>query len=206
MATLTPSKVGEKVQSPEDLLRRTIKVSEWNPSLTLLYFHTPHEELAKDKLVGAAGATFRQCATFGDRDVQRWLGLYHPVEVDMGPSDVKTAERLGMKDGAIMAVVDQDLNVLATMKPTDRPEGVAAFLKATLKSDACKTFWAPIEKTIAEQKVALDEARALARQDKWKEASEKYESIVMSGVKVADFYNDAVREAGKAARKAKDEK
>src|SRR6185436_11256141 len=96
---VTPKSPDEKVESTEELLSRTLKISKWNPSLTLLYFHTPHDGLEKSKLVGLAGATLRQCKTFHDQDVLKWLMLYHCVEVDMATSDLKTAERLGYKEG-----------------------------------------------------------------------------------------------------------
>jgi hypothetical protein len=208
VSVVTPSAPGEKVETPEDLLRRAVKVTTWTPSLTLLYFHTPHEELEKSKLVGAAGQTMRQCKTFHDEQVARWLSLYHPVEVDMGKSDAKAAERLGCKDGAIFAVVDQDLNVLATSKVIETSEGVKSFLEKTLKSEACKSFWAPYAKQMEEQKAELAAARALAKQEKWKEASEKYASILATPIfRVSgDLYDVAVKESAKAARKAAEQK
>lgn len=199
---VTPAAPGEKTETPEAVLERTLKISKWNPSLTLLYFHTPHEELDKSKLVGAAGATFRQCKTFFHEDVARWLSLYHPVEVDMGKSDAKTAERLGFKDGAMFAVIDQDMNVLATSKPIANSEGVAAFLKTTLKSEKCAKYWEPVAKQIEEQKKALDAARALVAKEKFKEALDQYDLVLGSNVRVGEFWDDAAKEAAKIRRKA----
>ena len=202
---LTPAadaKPGEKVETPDEQLARTLHVSAWNPSLTLLYFHTPHEDLDKSKLTGAAGASFRQCKTFHNEQVVRWLSLYHPVEVDMGKSDAKTAERLGFKDGAMFAVVDQHLNVIATSKPIVNSDGVAAFLEKTIRSESCKSFWSNVQTTIDEQKKALEKARELVRQDKFKDAMEQYAIVVNSNVRVADFYDEAAKEAAKIARKA----
>ena len=204
-AVLTPgadAKVGEKPETAEDRLARVLHVSSWNPSLTLLYFHTPHEDVEKNKLAGAAMASFKQCRTFHDEQVVRWLSLYHPVEVDMGPSDAKTAERLGCKDGAMFAVVDQHLNVIATSKPIATPEGVAQFLEKTIRSESCKSFWTNVQTTIDEQKKALEKARTLVKQEKFKEAMDQYAFIVNSNVRVADFYDEAVKESGKIARKA----
>lgn len=202
LQTVTPKDPAEKVETPEALLERTLKISKWNPSLTLLYFHTPHEDLDKSKLAGAAAATFRQCKTFFAEDVARWLSLYHPVEVDMGASDAKTAERLGFKDGAIFAVIDQDMNVLATSKPLAKSENVAAFLEATIKSEKCAKYWAPVQKQVDEQKKALDAARSLVAKEKFKEALEQYKLVLDSNVRVADFYDDAAKEAAKIQRKA----
>lgn len=202
MQTITPAADGARAESPDELLSRTLNVSKWNPSLTLLYFHTPHEDVEKGKLAGAALATFKQCRTFHDEQVVRWLALYHPVEVDMGKSDAKTAERLGCKEGVLFAVIDQHMNVLATSKGVEKPEQVEAFLKTTIKSEACKTYWTAIQSQIDEQKKALEEARALVKQEKFKEAMEKYTLILNSKVRVADFYDDAAKEAGKIARKA----
>ena len=202
---LTPAanaKAGEKPETFEEQLSRTLHVSAWNPSLTLIYFHTPHEDIDKSKLAGAALATFRQCKTFHDEQVVRWLSLYHPVEVDMGQSDMKTAERLGCKDGAMFAIVDQHLNVIATSKPITSSEGVAAFLEKTIRSESCKSFWSNVQTTIDEQKKALEKARALVRQEKFKEAMDQYAIVVNSNVRVADFYDDAAKEAAKIARKA----
>jgi hypothetical protein len=201
MTTVTPAEPGEKTETPEMLLRRTLHVSEWNPSLTLLYFHTPHADLDKSKLVGAALTTFKQCRTFSDEQVARWLSLYHPVEVDMATSDAKTAERLGFKDGAQFAVIDQDLNVLFTSKSLAESENVASFLKTTIKSDKCVKYWEPVQKQIEEQKVALAKARELVKKDKLEEAMEQYKLITGSHVLVAEFWDDAAKEAAKVARK-----
>ena len=198
---MTPTEPGEKAESPDALLRRTLHVSEWNPSLTLLYFHTPHAEKEKNQLTGAALATFKQCKTFTNEQVSRWLALYHPVEVDMATSDAKTAARLGFADGVQFAVIDQDLNVLFTSKSLAESETVAGFLKTTIKSDKCAKFWEPVQKQIEEQKAALEKARELAKQEKLKEALEQYKLIVDSHVLVADFWDDAAKEYAKVARK-----
>ncbi len=204
--TLTPANEGEKPETRLDQLRRNLHVSVWTPALSLLYFHTPHEDLPKDKVVGMALVTLNQCKTLKDDGVSRWLALFHCVEVDMGKSDAKTAEALGFKDGALFAVVDQDMHVLATSKSMPKSDNVAAFLKATIKSDACKKWWAPVQQQIEEQKKALDEGRALAKQDKWKDALPKYQAVVNSTVRVAEFYDDAVREIVKVQRKADEAK
>lgn len=203
---MTPAQPGEKTESPEALLRRTLHVSEWNPSLTLLYFHTPHADVKANQLAGAALATFKQCKTFSDEQVARWLSLYHPVEVDMAASNAKTAERLGFKDGAQFAVIDQDLNVLFTSKSLAESENVANFLKTTIKSDKCTKYWEPVQKRIEEQKAALAKARELAKQDKLAEALEQYKLIVDSTVLVADFFDDAAKEYAKVARKLEQQK
>jgi hypothetical protein len=203
---VTPKEPGEKTETPEGLLRRTLHVSEWNPSLTLLYFHTPHAEIKKNELTGSALATFKQCKTFSDEQVARWLSLYHPVEVDMATSDAKAAERLGYKEGVQFSVVDQDLNVLFTSKSLAESEHVANFLKTTLKSDKCTKYWEPIQKQIEEQKAALAKARELAKQGKHEEALEQYKLIVESRVLVAEFWDDAAKEASKIARKAEQAK
>jgi hypothetical protein len=171
-----------------------------------LYFHTPHEDLQKDKLVGMALTTLNQCKTLHDDGVCRWLALFHCVEVDMGKSDAKTAEMLGYKDGALFAVVDQDMHVLATSKSMPKSDVVAGFLKTTIKSDACKKWWAPVQQQIDDQKKSLDEGRALAKQDKWKDALAKYQAVVNSNVRVADFYDDAAKEIVKVQRKADEAK
>jgi len=181
-------------------------VSQWNPGLTLLYFHTPHEDVAKDKLAGQALATFRQCALFGDAKVVRWLQLLHCVEVDMGASDAKKCERLGAKDGAIFAIIDQDLNVIATTKPVAESDNVTAFLKSTLKSEKAAKYWAPIQTQIDEQKATLEKARALANQHKYKESLEQYKLILASPVRISDSWDTAAKESQKIARKAADDK
>ena len=202
MTVLTPSKPGEKVETPEERLSKELRISVWNPSLTLLYFHTPHEELDKSKLKGSALATMLQCKTFHDEKVVRWLALYHPVEVDMGKSDLTAAQKLGFTDGAMFAVVDQRMNVLATSKALPTSEQLAGFLEKTIKSESCKSFWTNVQTTIDEQKKALEKARALVKQEKFKEAMEQYALVVNSNVRVADFYEEAVKESSKIARKA----
>ena len=203
---ITPTAPGEKPETRIDQLRRILRVSVWSPSLTLLYFHTPHEELAKDKIAGMALATLNQCKTLHDDGVSKWLSLYHCVEVDMGKSDLKTAELLGFKDGALFAVVDQDMKVLASSKSLPKSENVATFLKTTIKSDVCKTFWTPIQKQIDEQKKWLDEGRALAEKKQWKESLEKYQMILNSPVRIADFYDETAKEVVKVQRKAEEAK
>lgn len=203
---ITPAAPGEKPESRTEQLQRLLKVSKWTPALSLLYFHTPHENLPKEKLTGLPLASLNQCKTLFDDDVTRWLSLYHCVEIDMGKSDLATAQSLGFKDGAIFAVVDQDLKVLATSKALPKSENVATFLKNTLKSDTCKAFWAPIQKQIDEQKKALEEGRALAEKKKWKEALEKYQMVLNSNVRIADFYDEAAKEVVKVQRKAEDDK
>ena len=200
--TLTPKEPGDKVESADDQLRQMVKVSTWTPGLTLLYFHTPHEALEKSKLVGAAAATLRQCGTFHDEDVAKWLLLFHCVEVDMGASDAKTAERVGCKDGALFAIVDQDLNVIATSKPIVTSEGVVSFLKKTIQSEACAKHWAVVQTQIDDQKKALEKARALMTKEKFKEALEQYRLVLDSKVRIADCWDDAAKEVMKAARKA----
>lgn len=202
--TATP-KEGEKLDTAEDQLRQMIKVSKWTPGLTFIYFHTPHEELKRSELVGQAGAAFRQCKTFFDEQVARWLLLYHCVEVDLGKTDAKTAERLGYKEGAIFSVVDQDLNVIATSKPIATSESVALFLKKTIQSEAAAKHWAPVKTQIDEQKKTIEKARALAAQDKWKEALEQYRAILDSTVRVGESWDAAAKEVTKAARKAEQE-
>lgn len=202
--TVTPAQPGEKAESPDDRLRATLKISAWTPSLTLLYFHTPHEDLEKGKLVGPALQTLQQCKTLHDEQVSKWLALYHCVEVDMGKSDPKTAERMGFKDGALFSVVDQNLNVLATSKSIPKSEGVAAFLKTTITSDACKAWWTPVQQTLDEQKKAIEDARALVKQEKFKEAMEKYAVVLNSNVRVGDFWKDAQKEAAQIQRKAEE--
>lgn len=203
LAAVTPAaNAGEKTDTPEDLLRRALKVTTWTPSLTLLYFHTPHEGLEKSKLVGAAGATLKQCKSFSNEKVARWLSLFHCVEVDMGRSDAQTAERLGYKEGVMFSFVDQELNVIATSKSLPESEALAGFLKNTLRSEACAKFWTPVQSTIDEQKKALAEARDLMKKEKYKEALDRYRSIIDSGVRVADFFDDAAKESVKAQRKA----
>jgi hypothetical protein len=200
--SVTPTGPNEKAETPEDQLRRMVKVSTWTPGLTLLYFHTPHEDVDKTKLAGAAAVTFRQCKTFHDEQVARWLLLYHCVEVDMGTSDAATCERLGCKDGALIAIVDNQLNVIATSKPIATSDSVALFLKKTIQSEACAKDWAPIQTQIDEQKKELERARAFATQDKWKEALEQYRLILDSKVRVGESWDAAAKEVGKAARKA----
>src|SRR5262245_31051362 len=201
MTTVTPKEEGEKAETPEALVRRTLHVSEWNPSLTLLYFHTPHAAVEKNKLVGAALATFKQCKTFSDEQVARWLSLYHPVEVDMATSDAKTAQHLGFAEGVQFSVIDQDLNVLFTSKSLAESENVASFLKTTIKSEKCAKFWEPVQKQIDEQKAALAKARELVNKGKLEEAMEQYKLITGSHVLVAEFWDDAAKEAAKVARK-----
>jgi hypothetical protein len=200
--TVTPTDPNAKLESPDDQLRRMIKVSTWSPGLTLLYFHTPHEGLTGPQLVGAAAATLRQCKTFHDEQVARWLLLMHCVEVDMGTSDAATAERLGFKDGAIFSIVDQDLHVLATSKPIATSDSVALYLKRTLQSDVCAKQWALVQAQIDEQKKELEKARALATQEKWKESLEQYRLVLDSKVRVGEPWDEAAKEVAKAARKA----
>ena len=200
--TVTPKDPSEKLESPDDQLGRMIKVTKWSPGLTLIYFHTPHEELDKSKLVGAAAATFRQCKTFHDEQVARWLLLYHCVEVDMGASDAKTAERLGFSEGALFSIVDQDLKVVATSKSITTSEGVASFLKKTMQSEPCAKHWATVQTQIDEQKKALEKARALMAKEKFKEALEQYRLVLDSKVRISDQWDEAAKEVAKAARKA----
>ena len=206
MQTITPTSPGERVETPDELLERTLKISKWNPGLTMLYFHTPHEGLEKAKLVGAAAATLRQCKTFRDENVSRWLGVYHCVEVDMSKSDLRTAERLGFKDGAIFSVIDQSMNVIATSKSVATSDGVTAFLKAAVKSEKAAKQWALIQARIDDQKKALEKGRALAAQEKWKEAREQYDLVLNTDTRVADFFDEARKEAAKVYRKADQEK
>jgi hypothetical protein len=199
---VTPKEPGEKLETPEEQLQRMVKVSKWTPGLTLLYFHTPHEDLDKSKLVGAAAATFRQCKTFHDEQVARWLLLFHCVEVDMGASDAKTAERLGCKDGALFSIVDQDLNIVTTSKAIATTDSVALFLKKTLQSEPCAKQWALVQAQIDEQKKAVEKARALMTKEKFKEALEQYRLVLDSKVRVGECWDEAAKEVAKAARKA----
>jgi hypothetical protein len=120
----------------------------------------------------------------------------------MGKSDMKTAERLGFKEGVTFAVVDQDLKVVASSKACFEKPELVGFMKTTLQSDAAKTSWEIVQKQIDDQKATLARARDLAKHDKWKEAAEEYKLLINAPCKIADFYDEAVKEADKAVRKA----
>jgi hypothetical protein len=197
---------GEKPLSPDDRLRKTLRVGPWDTSPTLLYFHTPHEDLQKHELKGAALHSLRQCKAFRDEQVARWLMLFHCVEVDMGKSDAKAAERLGFKEGVVFSIIDSDLNVLASSKTIPESETVASFLKTTMKSESCKKWWTNVQTRIDEQKQALENARALVKQDKLKEALEGYRQVLNSQVRVGEFFDEAAKEFTKLERKAEQAK
>ena len=83
---------------------------------------------------------------------------------------------------------------------------MAAFLRSVIKSDACKAYWAPVQQQIDQQKAALEKARDLAKKQMWKEAVEQYDAVLVSATRVADFYDEAAKEAAKAAKKADEKK
>src|SRR5262245_4693532 len=79
-AVLKPAEVvtGEDVDKkpdPDDQLRKVIQISKWNPSLTVLYFHTDHEDMPKDKVTPAGVITAKQCKTLKDATAARWLSM-----------------------------------------------------------------------------------------------------------------------------------
>jgi hypothetical protein len=205
MAAITPTD-GEKVKTADDVLRDTLFIGPFDTKPTLLYFHTPHEDIDKSDLKGAALVTMRQCRALQGEQTSRWLSLYRCVEIDMAKSDLKTAERLGWKEGVIVSIVDKDLKVLGSTKPLAESEAVVAFLKGTMKSAPCGRFWGIVQTRIDEQKKRLDEARALAEKKKTEEALDAYREVLASDVRVADFYGDAEKEFAKLARKAEQAK
>lgn len=185
--------------SPDDDLRRLLKVSEMDLRPVLLYFHYPHEEGEKASAEGKLSK--KQCDQLVGEEVSRWALLYRCYEVDMGKSDRKVAERLGAGPGTSYAVVNGKLEVVARSGPIANDKAIAKFLGDTLR-DGCPSLWSDLGKQLEDQKSLLAEARKLAAKKDWKAAQEKYDLIVRSDLRIGDWWDEAAREADRIAQKA----
>lgn len=202
MAAVTPGdgKPDAKPESADDVLRKLLRLSEFDMRPVLLYFHYPHGE--KSELNSDGRVSKKQCMTMVDEQVSRWSLLYRCYEVDMAVSDKKTAERLGAGKGTSFSVINGKLEVIGRSDAMTTSKAVAQFLRESIET-GCATYWTSIQRQIDDQKATLEEARKLAAKKDWKAAKERYDAIRQSDVRVATFWDDVFDEAAKIDTKAK---
>ena len=199
---ITP-KEGEKTEkvSETERIRRAFGMSEWDPRPTLLYFHYPHDEEDLDKKDAHGKATLSQCKKLDDEKIARWSNLYHCVEVDMSSSETKLLERFGASEGPSFAIVNRDLEVIATSKPCGKKQFVS-LLKSTLPK--FKEYWKEVQTRLAEQKQAVKEAKALEKKKELERALTRYQEVRGSDLRIGKWYDDAVKDAQRLERKIAD--
>ena len=89
-----------------------------------------------------------------DEKVARWMGLFHPVEVDLRKSDPALAKKLGAGDKPSFVIVDHDLKILAQSAVMPNAKRVVTFLQSSVKTK-CGKYWASVKKRIDAQKKVL---------------------------------------------------
>ena len=195
---ITP-KAGEKIEqvSETERIRRAFGMSEWEPKPTLLYFHFPHEEDDEAK-TSVGKLTKKQCKDLDDENVARWSRLYHCVEVDMGSSHAKLLKRFGAGEKPSFAIVDRDLKVIAQSALTTK-KGFVSMLEKNLPKFT--DFWKSVKEQLDEQKTALAEAKKLVAAKNLKAALEKYHIIRTSNLRIAKWWDAAVKDAKKLEKK-----
>lgn len=198
-AEVTPREGEEKVEA-DDAIRGMLGMSEWDPKPVLLYFHRGHDD--ED---GDAGKEWKkQCQQIDDEDVARWAGLYHFVEVDVDASEEKMLERFGASEGPSFAVVDQDLEVVATSSAIPNAKRFTGFLQSTVK-EHFEEYWGTIQERIDDQKESLREAKSLEKKKDVVGALSAIRSITRSSLRIAPFFDEAVKLDEKLTRKLADE-
>jgi hypothetical protein len=199
---VTP-KAGEPApKTLDDHLRETLRIHRMDPRPAFLYFHWPHETDPDSKAKpGPDGRrSSKLCDLLGDDAFTRWGSLVRCIEVDASMSDAKILERLGVGEGPSFAIVDERLEVVARSGAFGSAKGAAAFVKETLASK-CGEYWKSVQARLEEQKKALAEARSFAKRKEWRESLARYDLIRRSDLRIADFFDDAVREAADVERK-----
>jgi len=196
-------KDGEEAEtvSETERIRRAFGMTEWDPRPTLLYFHFPHEDDGQKRLV-AGKETLKQCRELDDGKVARWSNLMNGVEVDVTDSAKELIKRFGVEDKPCFAIIDRDLNVIATSKATSRKNFIAFVKKALPKFEA---YWQTIEERLTDQKQSLEEARAFVKKKDLRRALNRYQDVRTSDLRIADFWDDARKEADKLEKKIHEE-
>ena len=212
-ATLSPTRVvtlreGEKEGPPpveplDDPLRKTLHLSGWDPRPALLYFHYPHED---GEETAEARVSAKQCKAFDDEMVARWCGLFTCIEIDMGASDKKVAERLGWAEGVTFSIVNGDLEVMTTSPSVTSSKAITGFLRSAVTSKRFEAYWADVQKRLAEQESLLKEARALAAKKKLREALETYRQLYLSDLRIADWWESVAKEVVDLEKKVDEER
>lgn len=196
---VTP-KEGEPAPKTEDEhLKDLLRIHRMDPRPTLLYFHYPHEDLEKPGVAGRASK--KLCEMLADETFARWGLLVRCVEVDAEKSDARILERLGVGTGPSFSLVNEKLEVVAKSGPFATSKGAAAFLKQNVTA-GFPDFWKVLQERIDAQKALIAEGRALAKQKKFDEALARYDAVVFSDLRIADFFEDACREAEDVAAAA----
>jgi len=203
-ALTTPAEVtpreGEGKVEEADAIRDMLAMSEWDPKPVLLYFHRGHDD--ED---GDAGKPWKkQCQQIDDELVARWAGLYHFVEVDVDKSEAKMLARFGAAEGPSFAVVNQDLEVKATSAAIPNAKRFASFLESTVKSQF-EDYWAAIQERIDDQKESLREAKSLEKKKDVVGALSAVRSITRSALRIAPFFDEAVKLDEKLTKKLAEE-
>ena len=191
---ITPRE-GEEVKELTEAQRLAgvLNVSEWDARPTLLYFHVDHEDAKLGK------ASLDQCKTLDDEKVARWSQLYNCVEVDVAGSSADLLKRFSAGDGPSFAVLDNELNVVATSKAFGSSKKFNAFLQKTLKTNFAE-YWAGIQEDLDEQKKLFKEAKALARKKDLERARDRLHEVRISTLRIGDWWDDAKKEAERLDR------
>jgi hypothetical protein len=200
-AEVTP-KEGEEAVQEADLIRDMLGMSEWDPKPVLLYFHREHDEESENADAGKPWK--KQCGEIDDEKVARWAGLYHFVEVDVDKSEEKMLERFGATTGPSFAIVNQDLEVVATSTAIPNAKRFAGFLQTTVKSHF-EEYWTTIQERLDEQKETLREVKSLEKKKDIVGALSALRTITRSSLRIGSHFDDAVKLDAKLTRKMENE-
>jgi len=186
-----PVVTGGRQITEDEHFRSLFKCRRGDARPILVYFHFAHD----GPEVSAEGKeSARQCPLLKEEMLERWEVLFRLFEVDVDPSDRRTAERFGLGKGASFALLDADLRVVARSEEFETVRDATEYFRKTLPSKFPE-FWADVEKEIAAQEKAAAEARKLAKKDKFAEAIALLAPVKKSQIRIADSWEPTYRES-----------
>ena len=128
-----------------------------------------------------------------DETIARWSRLLHCVEIDAAGSDPTLLKRVGGSNVPFFAVLDKDLNVVATSASLKSRKAVVAFLKKAVTKKV-EGYWPTIKTQLAQQQTNLESARKLVKAKKLDEALKTFEQIRRSPLRIGEWWDKAAGE------------
>lgn len=165
---------------------------------TLVYFHWPHEHKVHGKL------TTTICThVMNDEHAARWSKLFRCVQVDMGESEEKYVEMIGVKRGPSLVVLDDDLKVVAHIPATKSGSKLRKGLeKAFNKLPAYKKS---VQKELKRQAKMLAEAKKLEKKGRTEDALAIVDKIRFGDLRIGPEFEKAYAYGMKLALKVERE-
>jgi hypothetical protein len=171
----------------------------------LVYFHAPHDKTPNGKLSDTL------CdKVLGDETAARWGRLFRGVQLDLATSDRKFLDLLEAGTSPSFSVFDADAKLVAKL---GAPNTAAKLQKALEGVVATKLpeVARRVRLALEAQDVAMDAAKALMKQDRWKDALVQLDTVRFADVRVGPHFDKAqfdgitveeriAREAAKAGK------